>query len=394
MNRTTRIWALSGAAAVSVGFTRFGYALILPAMQTDLKLNYAQAGWLNTANSLGYLLGALLTILVVARLGNRFLFASGLVVTTSSLLATGMTYDFEWLTLYRFLAGFGAAGAFICGGVLSGVLGTRAIVIFFSGGGLGMLLTGAVLPWLFYDTGADAWPWAWLVIGAICIPLSFAAIAASARIQEPSLPTQSASWTWRLCIVEFTAYFFFGLGYIAYMTFIIAWVKHQTTDPSRLASITSIMWILLGAMTLVAPVIWRKVFNGRRDGMPMALALLVLACGAALPLLVPNLIGIWLSALMVGASVFMVPSAVTGFVKTNLPAPAWGNALAVATSLFALGQAIGPVVCGWISDLTGSLSSGLAASAGLLFLAAVLAFCQRPLSPMAAGRSDYTRSTR
>src|SRR5690606_2593566 len=54
-------WALSGGAAVSVGFARFGYALILPAMQTDLHLNYAEAGWLNTANSLGYLLGALLT---------------------------------------------------------------------------------------------------------------------------------------------------------------------------------------------------------------------------------------------------------------------------------------------------------------------------------------------
>ncbi|PLC48252.1 MFS transporter [Pollutimonas subterranea] len=376
------IWALSGGAAVSVGFARFGYALILPAMQADLELNYAQAGWLNTANSLGYLLGALLTILFVARLGNRILFAGGLVLTTVTLLGTGMTQDFQWLTLFRFLAGFGAAGAFICGGVLSGVLGTRAIVIFFSGGGLGMLLTGAVLPWLFYETGASAWPWAWLVIGAVCVPLSIAAVTACATIQEPSSPTTSTRWPWRHCAAEFIAYFFFGLGYIAYMTFIVAWVKHHTADPSRLAGTTSIMWILLGAMTLVAPIVWRSVFNGRRDGIPMALALLVLASGAALPLLLSNLIGTWLSALLVGASVFMVPSAVTGFVKTNLPPRAWGNALAVATSLFALGQTIGPVACGWISDLTGSLSSGLAASAGMLFLAALLALCQKPLPPL------------
>lgn len=383
-------WALSAGAAVSVGFARFGYALILPAMKTDLHLNYAQAGWLNTANSLGYLLGALLTIYFVARLGNRALFTGGIVLTTLSLLANGMTHDFQWLTLFRFLAGLGAAGTFICGGVLSGVLGTRAIVIFFSGGGVGMLLTGAVLPWLFSFTGATAWPWAWLAIGAVCVPLSLAAAMAAHTITEPSAPGMSASWPWRHCAAEFASYFFFGLGYIAYMTFMIAWVKHHTADPAQLATTTSIMWIILGAMTLVAPVLWQRLFNGRRDGKPMGFALLILALGAALPLLVPTLGGIWLSAMMVGGSVFMVPSAVTGFVKSNLRQAAWGNAMAVATSLFAIGQAIGPVASGWISDLTGSLSSGLAASAGMLFLAALLALCQKSLpanvTHMATGR--------
>src|SRR3546814_20893614 len=105
----------------------------------------------------------------------------------------------------------------------------------------------------------------------------------------------------------------------------------------------------------------------------MGLALLVLTLGAALPLLLPNLAGIWLSALFVGGSVFMVPSAVTGFVKSNLPRTAWGNAMAVATSLFAIGQAIGPVACGWTSDLAGSRSIGLAVSAGVLLLCARLA---------------------
>jgi MFS family permease len=77
----------------------------------------------------------------------------------------------------------------------------------------------------------------------------------------------------------------------------------------------------------------------------------------------------------------MVPSAVTGFVKSNLHGSAWGSAMAIATSLFAIGQTIGPVACGWLSDLTGSLSVGLAASAGVLFLAALLALCQNALPP-------------
>lgn len=372
-------WALSGGAAVSVGFARFGYALILPAMQTDLNLNYAQAGWLNTANALGYLLGALLTLLCVSRLGNRRLFAAGLALTTAALLANGLTHHFHLITLYRFLAGFGAAGAFICGGVLSGVLGTRAIVVFFSGGGIGMLATGALLPWLFDAAGPASWPWAWITCGAICIPLSAIALLAMRDISEPSTPGTHAPWPWRPCVPEFTAYFLFGLGYIAYMTFIVAWLRQSLNPTLSIAATTSIMWSLLGLMTLLAPWIWARVFNGRRDGRPMAASMTVLAIGAALPLLVPNLAGLWLSAALVGSSVFMVPSAATGFVKTNLPKPAWGSALAVATSLFALGQTIGPVAAGWISDLSHSLSAGLAASTAILLLGTLIALTQKPL---------------
>jgi MFS family permease len=372
-------WALSGGAAVAVGFARFGYALILPAMKADLELNYAQAGWLNTANALGYLLGALLTIYFVARIGNRRLFIAGLALTTLALLANGLTHDFHLLALYRFLAGFGAAGAFICGGVLSGVLGTRAIVIFFSGGGIGMLATGALLPWLFDYAGAEAWPWAWIGSGGICIPLSLAAIAAMRGIAEPSASGAGATWPWRPCLPEFTAYFLFGLGYIAYMTFIVAWLRQSHIQTLSIAAATSVMWSLLGVMTLLAPLLWARIFNGRRDGLPMAASMIVLAVGAALPLLVPSIAGAWLSAALVGSSVFMVPSAATGFVKTNLPKAAWGSSLAVATSLFAIGQAVGPVAAGWISDLSGSLSTGLAVSAAMLILGALIALVQKPL---------------
>lgn len=380
MRPAASAWALSGGSAVAVGFARFGYALILPAMRTDLALNYAQAGWLNTVNALGYLLGAVLAIYFVARLGNRRLFMWGMALTTLSVLASGLTRDFFWLSVFRFVAGFGGAGAFVCGGVLAGVLGTRAIVIFFSGGGLGTLLTGAALPWLFELRGAAAWPAAWIAMGAACLPCSIAAIRAAAAIAEPSSMRSDARWPWRPCLPVLAAYFIFGLGYIAYMTFIVAWVRQHAADPARLAVTTSVMWALLGVMTLLAPLLWARLFDGRRDGWPMGAALFVLAAGAALPLVLPNLAGVWLSAMLVGGSVFMVPSAVTGFVKGNLARPAWGNAMAVATSLFAIGQTIGPAACGWISDRAGSLSFGLAVSALMLLLSGALALRQRPLA--------------
>lgn len=59
-----RFWligALSLAPAVANSFARFAYALLLPAMRTELGLSYSQAGLLNTANAIGYLVGALPT---------------------------------------------------------------------------------------------------------------------------------------------------------------------------------------------------------------------------------------------------------------------------------------------------------------------------------------------
>src|SRR5690606_12784877 len=213
----------------------------------------------------------------------------------------------------------------------------------------------------------------------ICTPLSWAAIAAMRGIAEPSTPGTRAHWPWRPCLPEFTAYFLFGLGYIAYMTFIVAWLREAMTPAMSVAATTSIMWSLLGVMTLLAPWIWRPVFNGRRNGWPMAASMAVLAIGAALPLTFPTLAGLWLSAALVSSSVLMVPTAATALVKTNLPKPCWGSALAVATSLFALGQTVGPVAAGWVSDLTGSLSMGLAASAAILVIGALIAITQRPL---------------
>src|SRR3954467_13670339 len=69
--------ALSFGAAVSLGITRFSYALLLPPMRADLQWSYTLAGGMNTANALGYLLGALVTPRLMARMGPARLLIAG-----------------------------------------------------------------------------------------------------------------------------------------------------------------------------------------------------------------------------------------------------------------------------------------------------------------------------
>ena len=58
--------ALALVAAVSLGLSRFSYALLLPPMREDLAWSYTTGGAMNTVNADGYLLGAL-TATVLAR---------------------------------------------------------------------------------------------------------------------------------------------------------------------------------------------------------------------------------------------------------------------------------------------------------------------------------------
>jgi predicted MFS family arabinose efflux permease len=60
---------LALGTASALGLARFAYGLLVPAMRAELGWSLAQAGTLTTANSLGYLVGAVAAAPVAWRLG-------------------------------------------------------------------------------------------------------------------------------------------------------------------------------------------------------------------------------------------------------------------------------------------------------------------------------------
>ena len=70
-------------------------------------------------------------------------------------------------------------------------------------------------------------------------------------------------------------------------------------------------------------------------------------------------------------------AATTAFARKNYPPTDWAAAIAAMTVAFGLGQTLGPVLSGAITDLTGSLVAGLAGSAALAAAGAVVALLQR-----------------
>jgi MFS family permease len=100
----THLGIVAGLAmgpAVGLGLGRFAYALLLPAMRADLGWSYAVAGAMNTANAVGYLVGALAAAPIAARVGDKRCFLAGVLLTALSLLATGFVTDIASLALVR-----------------------------------------------------------------------------------------------------------------------------------------------------------------------------------------------------------------------------------------------------------------------------------------------------
>jgi predicted MFS family arabinose efflux permease len=375
--RTALIFAT--AIAVVNGFGRFAYALLLPVMRQDLSWDYALSGWLNTANSLGYGLGALAGMVLLSRWSAAKLFVAGLGITVVTLLLCGLTRDLSLMMLWRFVSGVGSAWVFACGGALVAAYyaqdpakSAAAIAIFYAGGGLGIALSGLLM--LPVQSGMWSWAVGWLVLGMAGLAFSLWPSKLALRIDPPA-SSQAGHIAHRLRWQHYTpmlvAYFLFGVGYIVYMTFVMAWLREMRLGYEAATGV----WLVLGLAVIASGYIWRGVMGRWWPAHTFAAACVCTAVGTALPLLSNSLPVLLISAVFVG-SFFMAPGAMMALARSTLPAPLWAKAMNLFTFVFAIGQGVGPVAAGWTADHYG-LNAAMAAGATTLLVAAALAFTQK-----------------
>jgi MFS family permease len=299
-----------------------------------------------------------------------------------SLALCAVSGNFWLLSFARLLAGVGAAVGFIAGGALAATLAQaqpeRAgfmLSLFYAGPGLGILISGLASPFLLQALGPGSWWAVWLVLAALAsalaLPLLVTRIERAAALNEG----HAGRFELRPVAIYLTGYFLFGAGYIAYMTFMIAYVRNEGGG----AAAQSAFWCLIGCSAFVTPWLWRRVMALDRGGMSTTIILGVNATGAALPLFGLSVPMLAISALVFGVAFFAVVTTTTAFVRFNYPPAAWPGAIAAMTIVFGIGQTLGPFVTGAITDFTGSLDTALQVSAAALAIGAACAAMQRPL---------------
>ena len=131
----------------------------------------------------------------------------------------------------------------------------------------------------------------------------------------------------------------------------------------------------------MTPWVWRGVLARNSGGISTAIILGVNAFGAALPLFGHSALLLAISALVFGVAFFAVVASTTAFVRFNYPPAAWPTGIAAMTIAFGIGQTLGPLAVGAVTDAFGSLTYALNVSAAMLALGAIAAAFQRRLRP-------------
>ena len=383
-----RALSLSLGTAIALGIARFSYALLLPPMKADLHWTFAEAGTLNTSNGLGYLIGALSYPLIARRVTASRLFLGGCVLMSVCMAAPGTFYDFDALLTQRAACGVFSAVIFVSGGILASQLATSnaqhsglVLGLFYGGAGLGVTISALVVPATLGNDG-HGWQVSWVALGiicALCTALAWPAatgVPADHRTQSAIASDGPIPLMGRYARLM-AAYGLFGIGYIGYMTFVIALLRGTGMS----SSVVTAFFVVLGLATSVSGKLWAGTLHRARGGGAFALFCCLLSLATLIPAVTNSPLAAFASGIVFGGTFLSVVASTTAFVRHNLPAARWSAGINAFTVVFAAGQMIGPVALGAISDGVG-LSRGFVYSAGVLLVASLFAIRQKPLVPV------------
>ena len=268
----TPSWVVVGLAmgpAVAIGLARFAYALLLPPMRADLggvrasrrhehrqcrRLPHRRAGGGASRRADGRQENLRCRSRVGGSHGRR----------------SGLSGDFMVLSVLRVAAGFTGALAFVCGAGLTSAAamggskpGADAVGRLFAGAGMGVTASALAVPPLLERVG---WRGGWLVLGALA--LAAAAFGLLALRRAPQVSYASAGSAQRVrsprsMACTLVAYRLFGAGYIAYATFIVAYLR--SAEGFSGGGVTR-FWSILGMSSVAAAFAWGRILGRLKGG--------------------------------------------------------------------------------------------------------------------------------
>lgn len=363
--------------AVAMGIGRFVYTPILPGMMEGLRLSASDAGLIASANYLGYLVGAVLAAGGWGQGRERMVMLGALAASAVLAGVMALTADLAIFIAIRFLAGLASAFVmvFLTTIVFSHLAAARRTDLqaaHFGGVGVGIaasaLMTGALVL-------ADAeWQAGWVWAGAISAAGFFAVwrlvdegpVGAGSVKREPALPKSG-----KLRSLIF-AYGLFGFGYVITATFLVAIVRQG--EGGRLFE--SAVWLVTGLAGAPSVWLWGKLAGRWGLAATFAAGCVVEAVGVIASVGLGGRGGPLLGGILVGGT-FIALTAVGLQAGRLLAGEAPRRALALMTASFGLGQILGPIVAGYVADLSGSFFLPSAGAAVVLLIAGAIVWLRR-----------------
>jgi MFS family permease len=386
----------------ALGLARFGYTMVLPAMQKELGFNNTLAGGLATANLIGYLALSVSGGALAARFGPRIIITMGLAVAAAGMLMTGLSNSFVSASIWRAITGIGSGASNVPAlGLLAAwfVQHRRGLAsgIGVTGSSFALIALGIIVPYILELYGINGWRVCWFFFAAITFGLSLLAfmilrnkpselgllpIGAAKDIDKTTVKEKELNWgrvyrsgvVWHLGII----YIAFGFSYIIYMTF---FTKYLIADGGYTQESAGRLFMLMGCLSLFCGIIWGSFSDkfGRKTA--LVIVYIIQAASFGLFALWPSAPGFILSAVLFGLSAWSIP-AIMAAACGDLLGPRLAPAgLGFITLFFGIGQAAGPSVAGIIADASHSLSPAMLLAMGVAILGAVGSMFLKRSSP-------------
>ncbi len=389
-----RAWvvALAGmvSLAVAMGIGRFAFTPLLPMMLGDQVIDLQGASWLASANYLAYVLGALLCTLqpwLWSRIGElpslRYstLVRAGLVAT--ALVTAGMAIPLPatWPSL-RAAAGVASAVMIVftsswCLARLAKLGAPSLGGVIFAGPGVGIVLSGL----LGMAMVARGWPSgsAWLVFGVLAAVLG-ASVWGVFRGGEERLSGWRAEspdhghgrpggapddGRAERCLLAL-AYGLAGFGCIVTATFLPVIAREALPG----AAVVDLFWPIFGVGVVIGALLSMRIPVGIDRRHVLGAAYGIQALGIVASLLRPTVAGFAIGSLLVGTP-FTVITLFALQEARRLRPSAVASYMGLLTTVYGIGQVIGPPMVAFVIARSGSPGEGFTHS--LAIAAAALA---------------------
>jgi hypothetical protein len=126
-------------------------------------------------------------------------------------------------------------------------------------------------------------------------------------------------------------YGLFGVGYIGYMTFVVAVLREQGASAANV----TFFYAALGLAVVASSRIWAGLLNHFKGGQALAILNAMLSVATVIPALTSAWPAMLLSGVLFGGVFLSVVASTTAMVKHNLPASQWATGISAFTVVFA-----------------------------------------------------------
>lgn len=378
MNKQLFLFLLGGISAliIAMGIGRFAYTPMLPLMQNDISFSNTVAGYLASSNYAGYLIGSILAGIIPMKRYRTILLRSSIIVSILTTTFMGVSHSYLFWFTFRFLSGVASALVFVLASsiVLDNLAAknkTNWSGFFYAGPGLGIFLSGIVIPRF---SNLFKWEGAWIGLGVISIILTVfvwkwikdTPVMCVKKIKQKNIlqipPVKWLPWL-------FVSYGFEGLGYIVTGTFIVT-IAEKIPDFHGNAAL---VWIVVGLAATPSCIIWSSL--GKKYGFVKSqlIAMLLQAVGIVIPVFWMSKTGIIISALLFGGTFMGITTLGTTLVNEISPSGK-SSFIGYFTAIYATGQMIGPTIAGFLSSSTQNYYLSLKVASGIVLIGACLLF--------------------